>query len=40
VHVIWGTDATAGTVVQTMAPNSQNTTQDVVEAEFTFDFNE
>ena len=40
VHVIWGTDATAGTVVQTMAPNSQNTTQEIVEAEFTFDFNE
>jgi hypothetical protein len=40
VHVIWGVDATAGTILHIMAPNSQNQTQSLDEAEFTFDFNE
>jgi hypothetical protein len=40
VHVIWGADATAGTILHIMAPNSQNTTQSLDEVEFTFDFNE
>ncbi|HIO57406.1 MAG TPA: hypothetical protein EYN30_01865, partial [Candidatus Poseidoniales archaeon] len=40
VHVVWGADATAGTILHIMAPNSQNTTQSLDEAEFTFDFNE
>ena len=40
VHVIWGADATAGTILHIMAPNSQNQTQSLDEAEFTFDFNE
>jgi hypothetical protein len=39
VHVIWGADATAGTVLHVMAPNSQNQTQEHVSADFTFDFN-
>jgi len=40
VHVVWGADATAGTIIHIMAPNSQNQTQSLDEAEFTFDFNE
>lgn len=40
VHVIWGAESTAGTVVHNMAPNSQNQTQEIIEAEFTFDLNE
>ncbi len=40
VHLVWGAETTAGTVYHTYAPNSQNQTQDLVSAEFTFDFNE
>lgn len=40
VHVIWGADSTSGLVIQIMTPNSQNQTQPIEEAEFTFDFNE
>ena len=40
VHLVWGADATSGTVMHTMVPGSQNTTADLVEVEFTFDFNE
>jgi hypothetical protein len=40
VHVVWGADATAGTILHIMVPNSQNQTQSLDEAEFTFDFNE
>ncbi len=40
VHVIWGAETTAGVVIHTMAPNSQNQTQEIISADFTFDFNE
>jgi len=40
VHVVWGADATSGTILHIMAPNSQNQTQSLDEAGFTFDFNE
>ena len=40
VHVIWGAEATSGIVIHTMVPDSNNQTQDIIEAEFTFDFNE
>ena len=40
VTVVWGAEATSGIVIQTMVPDSNNQTQDIIEAEFTFDFNE
>ena len=40
VTVVWGAEATSGVVIQTMVPDSNNQTQDIIEAEFTFDFNE
>ena len=40
VTVVWSAGATSGIVIQTMVPDSNNQTQDIIEAEFTFDFNE
>ena len=40
VKLVWTLDATNGTVHHMMVPNSNNQTQDIMQATFEFDFNE